>query len=523
LQAIISQQIGSSDKQAYIPTPPTNLSSLQYDRLYSPNYKHPHSYIRFSSTVEDCVGVPYCMDQEDEIYLVNLNSGAKKSPSKRSIPCSEDQFEQVMSFFEEISSNKQPYASVDNSPVLSYAEMEQSFDETIDDTSRIFAKDIYEHWKRRREEHENHPLMPSLKFERNVGADDSDPYVCFRRREVRQARKTRGRDAQITEKLKKLRQELEQARQILHLTKQRELGRKDQLVLDRFIFDQRVAVKEAKRNLGIKGDDQDLVNQRPVERVSKPDSAVLRKLIPPGKEKEFQDTGLHLLSEDRAKRESEVNAIIADSMVKHKTWNHAYVDNTWRPITPPLESGFKNSFREAITEYLPTPPASSSEEHADGQRGGARGKPADQPQIPFRYASPPIETATPGVSFRRRVGRGGRLWIDRRGLSRKRKWEDDNVVDDAVLERYEFDVESDDEPEIYMMDPYDSFHMKHRVELMMMASSGASQVHAQNQISLEQMRRMQEIQRRQQQAAGLPNGHHPNGLSPTQQRMAVVK
>jgi enhancer of polycomb-like protein len=167
-----------------------------------------------------------------------------------------------MQFFEDTSSLKQPYASVDNAPVLSFNEMEASFDETIDDTARLFAKDIYEHWKQRRLAKQNLALMPSLKFERNVDTDDSDPYVCFRRREVRQARKTRGRDAQIVEKLKRLRVELEHARQLMHLTKQRELARKDQLALDRQIFEQRVAVKEAKRNLGIVGDDQDLVNQK---------------------------------------------------------------------------------------------------------------------------------------------------------------------------------------------------------------------------------------------------------------------
>jgi enhancer of polycomb-like protein len=509
--------VGAGDQQAYIPTPPTNLSGVQYERLYSPNYKHPHSYIRFSSTVEDSIGVVYCMNAEDEEFLENFNAGVKKSPNKRAVPCTEDQFEEVMNFFEETSATKQPYALVDNAPVLLYSEMEQAFDETIDDSSRAFAKDIYEHWKARKLESENHPLMPSLKFERNVESDDSDPYVCFRRREVRQARKTRGRDAQITEKLRKLRQELEQARHLLHLTKQRELGRKDQLLLDRRIFDQRAAVKEARRNLGIKEDDQDLINQRPVERAPKADSAVLRKLVPPGKEKEFQDSGLHLLSEDRAKRENEVNAIIHESMAKHKTWNHAHVDNTWRPITPPLESGFKNSFREAITEYLPTPPASSTEDNAEGQRNNTRGlsKPGEQAVIPFRYASPPIETATPGVSFRRRTGRGGRLWIDRRGLSRKRKRGSDDVADDAIQERQEFDIESDDEPEIYMVDPFDAFHMKHRMEIAV--ASHSSQSH----MSAENLKRMQEY--RMRQAAGLPNGYNPNavGVSPSQRVTAV--
>jgi enhancer of polycomb-like protein len=474
------------------------------------------------------------MDQEDEIFLVNLNSSVKKSPSKRPITCSEDQFEEVMNFFEETSSTKQPYASVDNAPVISYTEMELSFDDTIEESSRVFAKDIYDHWKSRRLRNLNHSLMPALKFERNVDSDDSDPYVCFRRREVRQARKTRGRDAQVTEKLKKLRQELEQARQLLHFTKQRELGRKDQLLLDRQIFDQRAAVKDARRNLGIKGDDQDLINQRPVERAPKPDAATIKRPLPPGTERQYQDSGLHLLSDDRAKRESEVNSLIQDSMNKHKIWNQSHVDNTWRPITPPLESGFRNSFREAVTEYLPTPPASSTEDNAERQRDGSRVKPSDSSVISFRYASPPIETATPGVSFRRRTGRGGRMWIDRRGpISRKRKRstseeEEEEEVDDSMQERYEYDIESDGEPECYFVNSYDSFHLRHRVEIAVASQhSGASQQSQQN-ISAEQMRKIQEYRMRQAAAAasaGVPNGYNPAtmGLTPNHQRVVAVK
>jgi len=196
------------------------------------------------------------MTAEDEAFLKSLNE-------KRSSPqCSEDQFEQVMYFFEETAQAKQPFAAVDNPPVLSYEEMESAFDETIDETCREFAQDIYEHWKAERLKHENRGLMPGLKFERNVETDDNDPYVCFRRREVRQTRKTRGRDAQVTEKLQSLRRQLELARQLMHTVRQRENARMEQLQLDRTIFEQRDKLKEVKRNLNIKGDDEDLINQK---------------------------------------------------------------------------------------------------------------------------------------------------------------------------------------------------------------------------------------------------------------------
>jgi enhancer of polycomb-like protein len=239
---------------------------------------------------------------------------------------------------------------------------------------------------------------------------------------------------------------------------------------------------------------------------------------------------LHLLSDDRAKRESEVNGLIQDSMNKHKIWNQSHVDNTWRPITPPLESGFRNSFREAVTEYLPTPPASSTEDNAERQRDGSRGKPTDSSVISFRYASPPIETATPGVSFRRRTGRGGRMWIDRRGpLSRKRKrFDEEDVEEEPVLEeRYEYDIESDGEPECYFVNSYDSFHLQHRVEIAVASHHSAAAQQAQQQnLTAEQMRKLQEYRMRQAAAAasaGVPNGYNPAtlGMAAAQRGVAV--
>ena len=152
-----------------------------------------------------------------------------------------------------------PFASVDNSPVLTYEELETEFDETIGESSRQFARDIYAHWKNQRLLKVNRPLLPILKFETNLETDDSDPYVCFRRREVRQVRKTRGRDAQVTEKLKKLRKELEEARLLMSNVKRREAMLREQLATDKLIFEQRSAVKEIKRKLSIKGDDEELL------------------------------------------------------------------------------------------------------------------------------------------------------------------------------------------------------------------------------------------------------------------------
>jgi enhancer of polycomb-like protein len=214
------------------------------------------------------------MDEADEIALQRINVELPKELK----PCTEDQFEQVMGFFEETVHTKQPYASVDNAPVLPLEEFEEQFDDTIGLTVRRLAQYVYEHWKSRRLDSANHSLQPSLKvsnavlpllrsltiikFETGQDTDDADPYVCFRRREIRQIRKTRHRDAQSAEKLRRLRKELEDARHIIAMVKQREVMRKEVLSIDKLLFKQRADVKETKRKLGIKGDDEDLINQK---------------------------------------------------------------------------------------------------------------------------------------------------------------------------------------------------------------------------------------------------------------------
>ena len=162
LQAALSASqaavIGGKVAQIYIPTPDAVQSSLQYDKLYPLTYAQPATYVRFSSTVEDCAGCPYDMDEEDHTFLTSVNK--KRNASTQ---CSEDQFEEIMNCFEETAQVKQPYAAVDSPPVLSYDEIESSMDDYLDDHARPFTIEIYEHWKTRRLEAGNRSLITGLK------------------------------------------------------------------------------------------------------------------------------------------------------------------------------------------------------------------------------------------------------------------------------------------------------------------------------------------------------------------------
>lgn len=165
LQAALSASqaaiIGGKVAQIYIPTPDAVQSSLQYDKLYPLTYAQPATYVRFSSTVEDCAGCPYDMDEEDQTFFKFMNK--KKNASTQ---CSEDQFEEIVNCFEETAQVKQPFAAVDSPPVLSYDEIESSMDDYLDHHARPFAREVYEHWKARRLEAGNKPLITGLKVSR---------------------------------------------------------------------------------------------------------------------------------------------------------------------------------------------------------------------------------------------------------------------------------------------------------------------------------------------------------------------
>jgi enhancer of polycomb-like protein len=493
LQAVISAanaaaqgSTGGKIAQLFIPTPDAVASKLQYEDLYPKQFKQPATYIRFSSTVEDTSGCPYCMASDDVAFLKSFNQRQGKKSH-----CSEDEFEEVINFFEEKTQEKQPYAEVDNSPVLAYEDLEAEFDETISESSRRFAKEIYAHWKNQRLLKGNRPLMPSLKFEKNLETDDADPYVCFRRREVRQVRKTRGRDAQVTEKLKKLRKELEDARALMADVKKREIFLREQLSIDKQIFEQRLAVKEIKRKLSIKGDDEELLITQKVSRPSfrevlnqanasqpapKPkrpaDLERVRQNIPGMKPRDARpdgrlvDSDLTYLEEQQAKKTEAIDSFIEDNLVKHQKWNVGWVDATWRPITPPLEqAAAKSDFRTVFTEsQLPTPPASvSDEEGADSmavERMNKQSEPRRSARI--RFATPPEDVPFQDQSrFRRRVGRGGRIMIDRRGVKRQKV--ENGEVDERSADRWKFSGDSSDDEQVYPVDWTDTLHIRYRI------------------------------------------------------------
>ena len=190
--------------------------------------------------------------------------------------------------------------------------------------------------------------------------------------------------------------------------------------------------------------------------------------------------------------------MIQDNINKHRHWNNEWVDQTWRPITPPLETAKQFPFRTAFTQFLPTPPATASEDSADGISVADKASRADsieKDKSIIRYASPPAET-TPRPSYRKRYGRGGRLFVDRRGLKRARMDEplspdaDDSIaIGERAQERAQYDMDSDeDSTPVYANDFWEEWNFRYRIAF---SSQGVNQ----------QQRMIEEAHRRQQAQA----------------------
>ncbi|KAG6039797.1 Enhancer of polycomb-like protein 1 [Claviceps citrina] len=462
LQSIL-KETGVSYAQE-IPVPPPQESDINYDHVYPSNFHQPSSYIRFSQTVEECISCLYDMSSEDAEFLKSHNG---KSPCGG--PLSEDDFERIMQVFEDAAADQTPFASVDNT-IVAYDMMVPSLNELGSTSILQHAKAIYEYWKNSRLAVGNKPLHPTLKFETHQEMDDIDPFVCFRRREARQTRKTRGRDNKVAETLKRLRRELEDGRQLVLLSFEREMMKRELLHMDRAIFEERAKLKQMKLRLGIKGEDEELVNQKPLKRKTAEPSNAQRQpatqlRAPVKSDGRSLDQDLVLLADQLAEKENELREDIENKVQNHRRWNQNHIDLTRDPLSPTHEQGMEVKFRPAKTQYLMTPPASISSEEMepDGMSSGLMDVDTTEKPLAFRSRAgiSHDQSQTNFPSFRRRIGRLQRLWIDRRGVSTTPRQESSEYSD-----RWKYDSDDDDvDPPVYEVDPFDTRALKFRATI----------------------------------------------------------
>ena len=277
--------------------------------------------------------------------------------------------------------------------------------------------------------------------------------------------------------------------------KQREVAKKEQLLVDKQLFEQRNSLRQLKQNLPApykEGDEDLLVTQKVslhskiiIEEIIDTDNEKPQKKKPPEtvsqrppgtqfrlparQDNRSTETDLVLLSDVLAEKENLVQQEIEARVARFNKWNEGFVDMTRAPLSPVLEDSTKTGFRPAMAEYLPTPPASISSEHmGDTAAGEAVADDASPTNckdelVTVRYTSSlrdgPHQSQP---SFRRRFGRGGRLMIDRRGMHSRPT----EGIDDILVDRFKFDHDDDDEESpAYGIDPFDISRMRYRAKI----------------------------------------------------------
>ncbi|KAL8287001.1 hypothetical protein RQP46_004007 [Phenoliferia psychrophenolica] len=439
--------------KAFIPTPDSRgtIDDATFDALYPPNsWVDPVTYVRFSDTVEDAqIGAAnYNMDDDDEDWLEQHNAqagppttaqqpengkapldpvpngtttpgrgardrkgkgteknGKDERPPHNTIlvggPIGEDDFELIMETFERLTEEKAPMAHVDTELLPAFTDFEQTFsDRTIKpplDHLKSFARSIYPHWKARRLKRGGKSIIPQLDYDES---NESNPYVCFRRRELKTSRKTRRSDQQNLDRLIRLRNDLYAAHALMLKTRDRERLKLDSIETDRKIFEGRVELRELKRRLGENDGDEDILIGRKEKRRRKDEPVQgpngMRVSLGRKPDVVFSPTSLITSVEDlrvRKERAASVATRIERDLAKKRD-----ADQLWEDWTDGAFLTRQPSFPARYWRSLEPVPSSLAVagSHALGFHSS------------HQAALGPVRT-----SYRRRVGRGGRIMLDR--------------------------------------------------------------------------------------------------------------
>ncbi|WWC71031.1 uncharacterized protein I206_104984 [Kwoniella pini CBS 10737] len=306
----------------------------QFAPLYqATKYVEPVNYIRFSDTVEESSGgwggLGYCMDDKDYKWLNEFNSkqegssgstatatspqtpfketngnapnhtpsagrgmrakGKEKEKDKSdgvptSLFISEDTFEYIMGVLEKYAEDSVPMLHTNISLLPPFSSVEPLFASPIPTSflpsneipkglpdlkvlSRM-ARNVYPHWKTRREERDGKSIMPALNYDET---NDNDPYVCFRRRDIRATRKTRRTDNYSIEQFQKIQNELLLAHNLSTMVVKRETMKKKMFKSEKEVWEAKWKLFEIKRkwpSLGMTREEEEIITGRSLSGVA---------------------------------------------------------------------------------------------------------------------------------------------------------------------------------------------------------------------------------------------------------------
>ncbi|KAL6097555.1 epc1 [Pungitius sinensis] len=216
-RAISAQQVyGEKRDSMVIPVPEAERNITHYESLYPGEFKMPKQLIHIQPFSLDTEQPDYDLDSEDETFVNKL---------KKKMEITALQFEEMIDRLEKGSG--QQLVTLQEAKLL-----------LKDDDELI--KEVFDYWSRKRKVSKAGCLIPNVKQEKRDGSSTSDPYVAFRRRtEKMQTRKNRKNDEASYEKMLKLRRDLSRAVTILEMIKRREKSKRELLHLTLEIVEKR--------------------------------------------------------------------------------------------------------------------------------------------------------------------------------------------------------------------------------------------------------------------------------------------
>ncbi|KAM6449275.1 enhancer of polycomb homolog 1 isoform 1-T1 [Liasis olivaceus] len=413
-RAISAQQVyGEKRDNMVIPVPEAESNIAYYESIYPGEFKMPKQLIHIQPFSLDAEQPDYDLDSEDEAFVNKL---------KKKIDISPLQFEEMIDRLEK-GSGQQPVSLQEAKLLL------KEDDELI--------REVYEYWIKKRKNCRSPSLISAVKQEKRDGSSTNDPYVAFRRRtEKMQTRKNRKNDEASYEKMLKLRRDLSRAVTILEMIKRREKSKRELLHLT-------LEIMEKRYNLGDYNGEimsEVMVHRQPM----KPTYPI--PIIPVPNSTQFKHQESMELKEFKINKQEKADAIRPKRKYEKKPKivpsSAAIATQQTTPAALPIfnakdmnQYDFPSSDEEPLSQVLSGSSEAEEENDPDGPFAFRR-KAGCQYYAPhldqtgdwpwnnpkggtlgderYRYCLTTLTVPQRCIGFsRRRVGRGGRVLLDR--------------------------------------------------------------------------------------------------------------
>lgn len=221
--AISAQQAFGHTGEKVIPTPEVQMAATRdYGELYIPDYQIPNQLIHMQLFAIEQDYPDYDMDSEDEDWF--------QRNAKVYSDLTVTNFERLMDKFETQQLGRTKALELPEAKMIAGAK-------TAEEEGLV--TEIYDYWVEKRLKAKI-PLRPTVRQEKREGASSKSPYIAFRKRtEKMQTRKNRKNDEASYEKMLKLKRDLNRAVNLLDLVKERERMKRDHLNITVDIFKKR--------------------------------------------------------------------------------------------------------------------------------------------------------------------------------------------------------------------------------------------------------------------------------------------